>query len=146
MNARKLSAFLAAPESQIDRVVREARRLLALQHVWEAIAPPELKRMSRVALVREGVLTLHADSGAAAAKLKQQLPRLLSVFRQRGHDLTAIRVEVQVTRPSSSRPKDRASRTIPPAGLASLEALSKELPDSQLKQALTSLVRRQRSR
>lgn len=117
---------------------------MTLQQVWEAIAPPGLARFSRVGPVKDGVLTLYADNGAAAAKLRPQLPRLLSSFRQRGHDLTAIRVEVQVTMPSGRTRRKRPPPRIPPAGLAEIEALERQLAPSPLKQALTNLLRHQR--
>jgi len=144
MTARKLSGFLSEPTSGLGHLTREAKRLADLNHEWEAIAPPGLARFSRVGPVKEGTLTLYADNGAAAAKLKAQLPRLLSSFRQRGHDITAIRVEVQVTMMPSA-PKPPARPPLPPKALAELEKLAQELPASPLKEALTNLVRRQRS-
>lgn len=143
MTARKLSGFLSEPASGLARLTREAKRLLALSQVWEAIAPPALARSVRVGPVRDGVLTLFADNGAAAAKLKQQLPRLLSSFRQRGHDLTGITVQVQVTTPSWSPRKTVSRPPIPPAALAGLRALEQELAPSPLKRALTNLLRHQ---
>jgi hypothetical protein len=143
MTARKLSGFLSEPTSGLGRLAREAKRLADLNHVWEAIAPPGLARFSRVGPVKDGTLTLYADNGAAAAKLKAQLPRLLSSFRQRGHDITAIRVEVQVNMtPSAPRPPARPP--LPPQALAQLEKLATELHASPLKEALTNLIRRQR--
>jgi hypothetical protein len=144
MTARKLSGFLSEPASGLSRLTAEAKRLLALSHVWEAIAPNGLARFSRVGPVRDRVLTLFADNGAVAAKLKQQLPRFLLNFRQRGHDLTAIRVVVQVNgtsrKPGVARPKP----SIPAAGIGSLAQLEHDLEPSPLKQALTHLLAHQR--
>ncbi|MEO1767470.1 DciA family protein [Thiobacter aerophilum] len=140
---RKLSGFLTEPISGLGRLTREAKRLMTLQQDWEAIAPPGLARFSRVTPVKDGILTLYADNGAAAAKLKAQLPRLLSSFRQRGHDVTAIQVKVQVTSPSRERRRQARKPPIPAAGLAEIAALERKLAPSPLKQALTSLLRHQ---
>lgn len=141
MTARKLERFLSEPTPGLSHLAAEAKRLLALSRVWEAIAPPNVARVCRVGPVRDRTLTLYADNGAAAAKLKPQLPRLLLNFRQRGHDLTAIRVEVQV-RTMSSKPAPCPTKPpIPAAGLASLAALESRLAPSPLKQALTNLLR-----
>ncbi len=146
MTARKLSGFLSEPASGLSRLTAEAKRLLALSRVWEAIAPNSLARFSRVGPVRDRVLTLYADNGAVAAKLKQQLPRLLLNFRQRGHDLNAIRVVVQVNGVSPKPGPARRQPVIPAAGMASLAELEHDLAPSPLKRALTDLLAHQRRR
>jgi hypothetical protein len=88
-------------------------------------------------------VTLYASNGATAARLKQQLPRLLLNFRQRGYDLTAIKVEVQVTAPSPNPGQKRSRARIPATGLASLARLEHDLEPSPLKQALTHLLQHQ---
>ena len=93
--------------------------------------------------MKDRVLTLYADNGAIAARLKQQLPRLLLNFRQRGHDLNAIKVEVQVKTLPFEGSKSPPRLPIPAAGLASLEQLEHDLEPSPLKQALTHLLRHQ---
>lgn len=146
MTARKLSGFLSEPASGLSRLTAEAKRLLALSHVWEAIAPNSLARFSRVGPVKDRVMTLYADNGAVAAKLKQQLPRFLLNFRQRGHDLNAIRVVVQVNAASRKAVEHPPKPAIPAAGIASLAQLEHDLAPSALKHALTHLLEHQRQR
>jgi len=143
MTARKISGFLNEPASGLSRLAAEAKRLQALSHVWEAIAPNGLARFSRVGPVKDRILTLYADNGAVAAKLKQQLPRFLLNFRQRGHDLTAIQVVVQVTPPSRKQENPHPKKPISPTAIASLEELEHDLAPSPLKQALTHLIQHQ---
>lgn len=143
MTARKLSGFLSEPTSGLSRLTAEAKRLLVLSHIWEAIAPSSLARFSRVGPVKDRVLTLYADNGAVAAKLKQQLPRFLLNFRQRGHDLTALRVVVQVNGMSRKPAQRSAKPGISAAGIASLAQLEHDLAPSTLKQALTHLLQHQ---
>lgn len=143
MTARKISGFLSEPASGLSRLATEAKRLLKLSNVWEAIAPHGLARSSRVGPVKDRILTLYADNGATAARLKQQLPRLLLNFRQRGHDLTAIKVEVQVKTMSLETAKSPRRPSIPATGIASLEKLERDLEPSPLKHALTHLLEHQ---
>ena len=143
MTARKISGFLHEPASGLSRLAMEAKRLQKLNQDWEVIAPQGLSRSSRVGPIRDRIVTLYADNGATAARLKQQLPRLLLNFRQRGHDLTAIKVEVQVRTMSLGREKAPPHPPIPGSGLDSLERLEHDLEPSRLKQALTHLLQHQ---
>ena len=143
MTARKISGFLHEPASGLSRLAMEAKRLQKLNQDWDLIAPQGLSRSSRVGPIRDRIVTLYADNGSTAARLKQQLPRLLLNFRQRGHDLTAIKVEVQVRTTSLERGKAPSHPPIPAAGLDDLEKLEHVLEPSPLKQALTNLLQHQ---
>lgn len=120
-----------------------AQGLNTLAHIWESVAPIGLARSCRVGRLDAGVLTLYADNGAIASKIKQQLPSLLEKLQKRGSKITGIRIDVQVKIPSPDpgyAPKPRISGQ----GLASLTKLGLGLPDSSLKEALTNLIQHQR--
>lgn len=142
MSARKLDSFLHEPSSPLSRLTAVAQRLSALAHIWESIAPLGMARYCRVARLDNGVLTLYADNGAIASKLNQQLPSILTKFQQRGCEITGILVDVQVNQPSS-KPAIAQKNPISYSGLASLTKLEQELPDSELKEALTNLIKHQ---
>ncbi len=143
MTARKLDTFLSEPTSPLNRLARAAQRLNAISRIWETVAPIGLARSCRVGRLDDGVLTLLADNGAIASKMKQQLPSLLEKLQKRGSEITGIRVDVQVKIPSPERvvaPKQGISQQ----SLASLEKLDADLEDSPLKEALTNLIKHQR--
>ena len=143
MTARKLDTFLSEPASPLNRLALAAQRLNAISRIGETVAPIGLARSCRVGRLDDGVLTLLADNGAIASKIKQQLPSLLEKLQQRGSEITGIRVDVQVKIPSPERasaPKQGISQQ----SLASLEKLDNELEDSPLKEALTNLIKRHR--
>jgi hypothetical protein len=142
MTARKLDSFLSEASSPLSRLNAAAQRLGTLAHVWEAIAPIGLARYCRVGRLDDSVLTLFADNGAIASKVLQQLPSLLSKFQQRGCEITGIRVDVQVNLPLS-KPAVAPKSAISDQGLASLKKLETDLPESELKVALTNLIRNQ---
>lgn len=143
MTARKLDTFFSEPASPLNRLAHAAQRLNAISRIWETVAPIGLARSCRVGRLDDGVLTLLADNGAIASKIKQQLPSLLEKLQTRGSEITGIRVDVQVKIPSPEKviaPKPGISQQ----SLASLEKLDADLTDSPLKEALTNLIKRQR--
>ena len=142
MPARKLDSFLSESSSPLCRLTAAAKRLSALSRLWESLAPTGMARSCRVGCLDGGVLTLYADNGAIASKLKQQLPSLLTKFQQRGGEITGIQVDVQVNLPlTNSRTAKKSA--ISNQGLSSLKELEHELPDSDLKVALTNLIQNQ---
>ncbi|MBT9612110.1 MAG: DUF721 domain-containing protein [Burkholderiales bacterium] len=143
MTARKLDTFFSEPTSPLNRLAHSAQRLNSFSRIWETIAPIGLARSCRVGCLDDGVLTLLADNGAIASKIKQQLPSLLEKFQKRGGQITGIRIDVQVKIPLPETviaPKPGISQQ----SLASLEKLDAELTDSPLKEALTNLIKHQR--
>jgi len=143
MTARKLDSYLNEPTSPLSRLTAAAQGLSTLARIWESVAPIGLARSCRVGRLDEGVLTLYADNGAIASKLNQQLPSLLEKLQKRGGKITGIRIDVQVKIPSPATPSI-SKPVISTTGLASLEELELNLPDSKLKEALTNLIQHQR--
>lgn len=144
MTARKLDTFFSEKASPLNRLAHAAQQLKTLSHIWETVAPIGLARSCRVGHLEDGILTLLADNGAIASKIKQQLPSLLEKLQKRGVKITGIRIEVQVKIPLRDTvvaPK----KGISAQSLASLEKLDTELEASPLKEALTNLIKHQRA-
>lgn len=144
MTARKLDTFFSEKASPLNRLAHAAQQLKTLSHIWETVAPIGLARSCRVGHLEDGILTLLADNGAIASKIKQQLPSLLEKLQKRGVKITGIRIEVQVKIPlrdTVAAPK----KGISAQSLASLEKLDTELEASPLKEALTNLIKHQRA-
>lgn len=142
MSVRKFSEYLYASAPLRDLSDRVAR-LRALQDTLQEILPAPLDQHAHVAGTEAGSVVIKADNGAVAAKLKQQLPTLLRKFRQKGFEVTSIRVEVQAWQPGH-RPEKIKDIAITPAGLDQLRRLADTLPDSPLKHSLECLVNRHR--
>jgi hypothetical protein len=75
-----------------------------------------------------------------AHKLRQLAPRIIEQIVKSAPEVTSIVVEVQVTPASDLHPRGGAA--IGPRGLISLRRLCDELPESPLREALASMVRR----
>lgn len=140
MSARKLDTFFSEKTSPLNRLAQAAQQLNFISRIWETTAPIGLARSCRVGRLDGDVLTLLADNGAIASKIKQQLPTILEKLQQRGVKITGIQVAVQVKIPLGDTvvaPKVGISA----GGMASLEKLGSELSDSPLKEALTNLIK-----
>lgn len=103
----------ASPE--LAAVTQHAERLIALQHLFEAVAPPALAQQCRVANFKQGKLVILAANALVAAKLRQVVPSLSDEFSNRGWKVTAIQVGVQ-DRPLA--PPPAASMPVPPGANA----------------------------
>jgi hypothetical protein len=125
---------------QLQGLNRQVRRLLALQDILTEVLPDKLASSTTVALSAADDLVLFADNGAAAAKLKQLAPRILAFFRQRGHEVTAVRVQVQVRIRHNPLPQKQIS--LSPTACQAISELSATLGASPLKSALERLGRR----
>lgn len=143
MTARRLQSFFEEAASPLQRLAQAANRLLSISRIWESVAPKELARSCRVGHLKDGVLTLYASNGALASKIKHLAPRLMAQLQGRGCQVNGIRVEVQVTVPSLG-PGKAPKRSVPAQGLDSLEKLEHELPESDLKRAITNMITHQR--
>ena len=150
MAARKINFYLGALGAMPDhrRLFDYMDKLTAMQQAFMEIAPPQLAQRCTVGGFFEGNLTLCAYNGAIAAKLRQILPSLLLKFRARGYEITAIRVTVQanyrsITRHELSANGPAGRRKIGQAGMKSLSGLAAGLPQSPLKTAVESLLKKQ---
>lgn len=119
---------------ELQQLNRELRQLVALQSALTEVLPGDLATLTSVALSKAGDLILFADNGAVASKLRQMAPRILISFRQRGYEITGIRVQVQVRIRDNPLPQ----KQIPLSSEArnAIDLLSERLDASPLKTAL----------
>jgi hypothetical protein len=136
VSQRLNSYFGTSPE--LRQLSRKAMGLLALQRHYEQLVPPTLARSSHVLQLEGQILTLAADNGAVAAKLRQLAPELTGQFRNKGCEVAGIQVRVQV---SSSSDRPPLPARLSAAGRKRLIESAAELPDSPLKDALQRLAK-----
>jgi len=137
--SKRLNSYFDASQ-ELRRLSHKAGQLLALQRLYERLAPPSLTRASRVFAMEQQILFLSADNGAVAAKLRQLAPELAGLFQNAGCEVTRIQVRVQVAIPSVR--SISAPIGLSDAGRKRLVELAGELPDSPLKNALRRLAAR----
>jgi hypothetical protein len=140
MPANRIDALLDAPE--IKALSRKAKRLCELQQVFVDSAPASLSRTARVTDCRAGTVFVSADNAAAATKLRQLAPSLLLSIRKRETEVTAIKITVQVREVTDAGAMHARVSPIEGENLQRFRELAESLRDSELKSALTRLVRR----
>ena len=138
MASQRLNSFFGA-SPELRQLARQVDALQAVQHHYEQITPSSLKLSSRVQQMEGTTLTLAADNGAVAAKLRQLVPELVRMLQNRGCEVTGILVRVQVSLP----PAELANtpRELNEAARQNLLDSVRQLPDSPLKSALQRLAR-----
>lgn len=86
-----------------------------------------------------GQLVLSVPNAALATRLKQQLPKLQEQLLQRGWQVSAIRLKVQVSKiPAKSTTSSKP--TLPALAVSAFEELADALDDSPRNQALKRAV------
>lgn len=124
---------------ELQALNREIRQLMVLQSILAEVLPGNLATSANVALLKAGEMILFADNGAAAAKLRQITPRVLISLRQRGYDITGIRLQVQVSIRDNPLPQKQIS--LSSEARNAIDLLSERLKASPLKTALKRLAR-----
>lgn len=124
---------------ELQALNREIRQLMVLQSILAEVLPGNLATSANVALLKAGEMILFADNGAAAAKLRQITPRVLISLRQRGYDITGIRLQVQVSIRDNPLPQKQIS--LSSEARNAIDLLSERLKASPLKTALKRLGR-----
>src|ERR1700691_4307045 len=136
-----ISRYLKA-SPDLAAVTQHAERLLALQHLFEVIAPPALAQYCRVANFKQGKLVLHAANTLVAAKLRRVVPRLSDDFSSRGWQVTAIQVAVQDRTEALTAANSRVSAParLDSAARAGLAAFADTVGDERLRAAVRRLL------
>jgi hypothetical protein len=138
MHSKNLRAYLDSATG-IAALLPQAERLVELRRIYKEIMPPQLLRSSSIVNFKQEIVVIFAENNAVAAKIKLLSPRLVNDFSKRGMQVTGIRLEVQPRENPPEAPVHKHAR-LSPAGAESLQALTRRLPDSSLKQALTKLA------
>lgn len=125
---------------ELQAISRRTARTLALQAALKDALTANLAAATSITVSNAGELLFFADNGAMAAKLKQLAPRVRALLRQRGIEVTGVRVQVQVGLRHNPLQQKRISIS-ETAGIAVMD-LARRLGNSPLGQALERLGRR----
>lgn len=138
---RLLQRFLGSGDA-LARLQDHAARLRRLQIVLERGLPAQLAATCRVANLKDEVLVIAAQGGAAAVRLKQMLPSLQEHFLQAGYPLKGIKVKVATPQQAEWR-RPPPERHISAEARSGISEFAATLPaDSPLRASLERLARR----
>ena len=126
--------------TELQTLISHAGDLTALQTIWASVVPQPLREFTQAAGLKHRRITVFADNGAVAAKIKLLAPTLLKNLQIKGVEVTSIRVEVQVKSVARRAPKTQRHLSQQAAG--SLSGFAESLPDSPLRSALERLAQK----
>ncbi len=137
---RHLKSLLGStPEFHL--ILAKAQTLSALQQHFIAVAPPHLAEVCRVIGLQFGTLSVACTNATIAAKLRQLTPELTTLLKNRGCEVSGIRVKVQVSY-SRAAPKV-VQRKLGKSAQHALHELSATLEnDSPLKIAVERMAKK----
>ena len=139
MSAKDIKTILDdAPELRV--LTKRSRQLLHLQRRLRETLPAGIASRTAVANLESGILTIAIENGAAAAKIRQLVPRLLDKLRPCEPQLNAIKVLVQVAPDHKSLHKKRIF--LDHNARNALLTLSSRLETSPLRSAVRRLAER----
>ena len=118
----------------------KAKTLAATQRIWNEIVPEPLKSATQAGNVEHKRLTVYAENGAIAAKIKLLLPSLLTKLKKQGIEITSIRVQVQVR--ANPEKAEKAPRALSTSAAKDLGSLADRLEGTALGDVLKRLSKR----
>lgn len=140
MPARRIGDILGTAD-ELGSIAVASRRVAQMQRVYLEAIPRDLWNSSRIGWARGAVLTVCADNGAVAAKIRQLGPRILKHLRQSGFEFNSMRIDVQVGQNAGSSAYS-PHKSLSKHALSAIEETLSRIDDSPLKSALARLARR----
>lgn len=139
MTIQKLGSFFSATP-ELRQTHMQANHLQLLQQVLRGHLPVSMAMACSVGSLRQGVLTVHADNGAMALKLKQMAPTLLGAIQERDASILSVRIIVQIEDRNQARKRNKPQ--LDAMGCNILAEFAQNLQDTPLKSAISNMVQR----
>ena len=137
MHMKNPCSFLNQADA-VSALMPQAERLIELREILSSLLPESLARRCSVANYKQGRVVIFAANGATAAKLKLMLPALLKQLSGRALEVTGMDVVVQAPEPEP-QVSEKSARMSSEAA-SGLAELCEQLPDSELKTALSRIA------
>jgi hypothetical protein len=142
-DASGVAAFLQQSD-KLSPLLPTIKRNLSLQKECGSLLPPIFDSCEVLNLADEQ-LVLSTPNASIASKLKQQLPKLQAHLQQRGWQINAIKIKVQVKRTVEKQAPIKQA-ILSSKALSAFASLESSLPttpqNADLKAALERLLRR----
>lgn len=139
----KLIRTVLEDAAEVRSLTTQSRRLLRLQRLLRMSLPAGIANQFSVCTFSAGKLTVTTNSGAAAAKFRQILPRLLKELRREEPELNAFKVMVQVS--PSNNPLPGKQIFLSHTAQSALLTLAAKFTESPLRSAIVRLAKRAES-
>ncbi|HET9113763.1 MAG TPA: DUF721 domain-containing protein [Burkholderiales bacterium] len=137
-----VQGFIESDE-RLRSLQTHVQEIVRLQRIWQKIVPAGLAEASRIGQIDAGTVSIYADHGAAATKLRQLVTSIMSELARHGIEAAAVRIKVR-TQAIPVRQRIVNKPQITPSGLRQLDSLQQQLEEGGLKNALSALLDRHR--
>jgi len=137
----EINSILAHKTDTVSALYHHALKLIELQNQLKALIPAPLDEHVTIANCRNGILTVHTDSAAWAARLRFEVPSMLEKLNDISPDahLQTIRIKV---RPSERIPAPAIRKlSISDDTARLLRDVAESLSDPELRASLLRLSR-----
>ena len=150
MASHKVNAYfnLLGKTPEYASLFTAAQKLHEDQSTFSKLIPAQLAQHCNLGRIADGRLTIVAENGAIAAKLKQISPSLLLKLQKLEWQVTAIQILVQVnsfsqnTKTSATHARNEKKIKLSQTGKACLNQLTATLADSELRNAIQSFIKK----
>ena len=152
MTSHKIKTYLSmlSQSTEHQELFSRINQLNNMQQTFLTIIPSYLAQSCSLGKIINHKLTILADNGAIASKLKLIAPSMLLQLQKLGWEITTIQISVQAHYYAKNSPalikkeRDKKKPKLSQTGIESLEQLAASLSDSALKNAIRSLLATQK--
>lgn len=144
MATRKVNTYfrILGKEPEHKDLFQKIDKISNIQRSMSKFIPPHLAKHCTIGLPTNGKLTIFAQNGAIATKLKQITPSVLKKIKNLGWEITSIQIATQANSQAKNGDNINPSkRHLGQTGVTSLTQLAETLSDSPLKSAIESLLK-----
>ena len=153
MTSYKVNSYLnlLGKTPEYENLFSLAHQLYADQLIFSKLVPAQLAQHCTLSRTSNGRLTIMAENGAIASKLKQISPSMLLKLQQLGWEVTSIQILVQAhnfgknTKTLADKGYTKEKLKLSQAGKDCLSQLATTLPDSELKNTIQSFVKKHKN-
>tara|TARA_R110002073_G_scaffold291773_4_gene456957 strand:- start:4612 stop:5067 length:456 start_codon:yes stop_codon:yes gene_type:complete len=150
MATQKVNTFISilGRTPEYKDLFTQVNQLNEMQQIFSTVVPTYLAKQSVLGRFINGKLSIFAENGSIATKLKQISPSLLLKLQKLGWKVTAIQITVQAhyySQNSTKLLKSESSKKklqLSQAGIENLGQLAAKLPNSELKNAIELLLKK----
>ncbi len=153
MTSYKVNSYfnLLGKTPEYENLFSLAHQLYADQLIFSKIVPVHLAQHCILSRTSNGRLTIMAENGAIASKLKQISPSVLLKLQELGWEVTSIQILVQAhnfekkTKTHINKGYTKEKLKLSQTGKDCLSQLATTLPDSELKNTIKSFLKKHKN-
>lgn len=153
MTSYKVNSYLnlLGKTPEYENLFSLAHQLYADQLIFSKLVPAQLAQHCTLSRTSNGRLTIMAENGAIASKLKQISPSVLLKLQELGWEVTSIQILVQAhnfaknTKTLADKGYTKGKLKLSQTGKDCLSQLATTLPDSDLKNTIQSFVKKHKN-